>query len=400
MKNYRQRAVKLSITAAVLVAVLILLIVLQSIESVSEFFAVHFSRWWITAAGSVSSLLPFSLYEVFLLACFVFGVCALVVTIRRLCKRKFIAALCMFLVVVIVALSFGTIYVTTATMSYNRAQLPIARYDYATAEQPLIREQAIDFANLYIDNLNKLYSVCEHDSNGYVVSMYSLSQLTEMMHTEYERLEQQYPNYFSPYDAKAKTPLSSWLFSQFGISGVFFAPFGEININGYENTFYLPMTLAHEMAHSKGVMRENDANTVARYLCFTSDNVYIMYSAYLGTLSQVLSLVSLYPDTQAVVDDMIDTVHPKAIEQLNATVEYWDQFDLLSGVGIFFNNIYLMLSGQGGTISYNPPSQAEDSGEVDSEGNPILIIKSFSDAGNLLVQMYLDGRLTVDHAIG
>lgn len=395
MKDYSKRAKKLAIASAVLFALMIILLLLTLSQAVSEFFATTISRWWITGVGTLFGWLPISFYELFLIVVVALFITALVYIIKHLRHKERIRALCVFWAICVAVFSFGSLYVATAGMAYNRQALPIVMYNHTTATEKLDKTKAIEMAEIYIDNLNSLYDKCQHDSNGYVISGGNKIELLQSIQSAYNSATKQYGNYFSPYNANIKYPLTSWIISQLGISGIFFAPFGEVNVNSYENTFYLPLTMVHEMAHSKGIMREGDANTVARYVCFMSADSYLQYCAYLSCLPYVLEVVSLFPDTEKIGDNLLESVNDSIISQYNSALEYWAQFDLLNGIGEFFNNLYLIVFGQGGTNSYNPPSDKVDSGEVDSEGNPIWIIKSFSSSANLIISLYMNNLLKI-----
>ena len=57
---------------------------------------------------------------------------------------------------------------------------------------------------------------------------------------------------------------------------------GESNINVEFPDYTIPFTVAHEMAHQRGIAREDEANFMAFLICASSDDPYIRYSGYLN----------------------------------------------------------------------------------------------------------------------
>ena len=111
-----------------------------------------------------------------------------------------------------------------------------------------------------MEDCNKCADELEFDSNGEIILPYSKNSLIEKLRIEYERIKD---DYYSSYTPKAKALGSSPLFTSVGIVGMYFGVLGEANYNTYSTNAELPFYIAHEMAHGKGVMRENDAQLVA-----------------------------------------------------------------------------------------------------------------------------------------
>jgi hypothetical protein len=90
--------------------------------------------------------------------------------------------------------------------------------------------------------------------------------------------------------APPKPLFASGVFTRIGLSGVY-SPFtGEPNYNADMPDFQLPFTMAHEMAHQRGVARESEANFVAYLVCINSRDPFVRYSGYrngLGVLSEL-----------------------------------------------------------------------------------------------------------------
>jgi hypothetical protein len=90
--------------------------------------------------------------------------------------------------------------------------------------------------------------------------------------------------------APPKPLFASGAFTRLGLSGIY-SPFtGEPNYNAEMPDFQLPFTMAHEMAHQRGVARESEANFVAFIVCVSSRDPFVRYSGYrngLGVLNEL-----------------------------------------------------------------------------------------------------------------
>jgi hypothetical protein len=90
--------------------------------------------------------------------------------------------------------------------------------------------------------------------------------------------------------APPKPVYSSEVLTRLGISGVYFPFTAEPNYNADVPDFQMPFTIAHEMAHQRGVARESEANFVAYVVCINSGDPFVRYSGYrngLGVLSEL-----------------------------------------------------------------------------------------------------------------
>ncbi|MCM1043721.1 MAG: DUF3810 domain-containing protein, partial [Corallococcus sp.] len=264
----RKSLIRKIIANVVLLLTFVALLLFKNSVAVCEWFATHISRWWIAIFGAVFGIFPISFYEVFLICLIIFAVYLLIKLIICLCKKAFKRVLSGVLSVALVLFSFLTLYTAIAGMSYNRAQLDINVYNKSneTNGRAFEKSDAVELAQNLISQLNALYEKLPKDEKDCVCCPYSSMELQHVLSNEYNRLNS---NYFSPYTPRYKTIINKTIMSELHITGVFFAPTGEANINGNVKGYDLPFTALHELAHSKGVMRESDANQVARYLSLT-----------------------------------------------------------------------------------------------------------------------------------
>lgn len=385
-----KKALKKIIALSALAVLFAVLRLLTESQKVCEFFSTTVSRWWITAFGTVFGWLPFSVYELCLVLAVLGAVTFVVFVIAFAAKRHWRRLASLVLAVAIGVMSFLNVYTLSASFAYNRNPLPSTIYaEYSSDDFDY--QDAVALAELLVDAANEAYLQTEHDEDGNIVYPYTFDEISDLIAQEYARLTD---SYFSSYTPHPKKIVNKWIMSQLHITGVFFAPFGEANINGNENNLYLPVTMAHEMAHAKGVMREYQADLVAYYVLLTSNNPYLRYGALAQMATVALNMVYLYPDSSADYAALKASLNNGiAVEKTNYT-DFYAQFTLLEDVGDFFNDIYLKFQKQqDGTDSYVKPGQTQDTGTKDDDGKPIVKIISFSGKQNLLINMYKQGLL-------
>ncbi len=357
---------------------------------VCEFFAKTFSRAWIWLFGHIFSILPFSVYELFLIVAIVLAIVFIVYLFIFIAKKRWNKLVSMVLIAVICVFSFLNIYTLSASFAYGREELPKDIYTQYTSED-LTREDAISIATWVVDNVNIAYLNTEHDNNGNIVYPYSFDEISDMLADEYKKLKN---DYFSSYTPKAKKIINKTIMSEMQILGVFFAPTGEANINGNEKGLFLPDTLAHELAHSKGVMREYQADIVGRYVLLTSGNDYLRYGTLVKCLSSALSILSAYPEYQEISDELNGKIDSRIFDERKNDSKFYAQFNHFDRIGEFFNDLYLKLQKQPeGTGSYVKPPEIIGSGEYDDDTGEEIMITHFSGMQNLLITLYKQNLL-------
>lgn len=300
-----------------------------------------------TGQGSafLSGLIPFlSLTEVFFLLIISLIILLVVLAIRDFLHLHPIKAVSKLLDIPLIVLLIIAHYSFACEMAYNRKEMPLPYY-----ETEVERDDFVKIYNYFADDLNQCISEVEFETNGDLKEM-KLDELTKEVKNAYAIVNDPY---FNSYFGAVKPMLSSFLYREFQITGVTYSPFMEANINTLNTHVDLPLTVAHELAHTKGVMREDDANLLAFYVCVNSDNPYLRYSAYYGYFWQLSNMTS----TTYLKDEQRENLHP-INGQFNKTLvyayEYWKKHDLLGDIGEFFNNLYIKSSGvEEGTASYN-----------------------------------------------
>ena len=171
--------------------------------------------------------------------------------------------------------------------------------------------------------------------------------------------------------SRAKPLLSSTVFSYLGISGIYIPFTGEPSFNRLVPDASLPITVAHEKAHQRGITDEGEANLAAAIACAGSDNTYLRYAAYLYMGMALLGSVTHYaPDEAAEVWGNLD-LGPAA--DVRAMREFWESYrSSATSVASSINDAYLR--------SNRVP------GGVQSYGHIIGLLVGLSRRGEVLVE--------------
>lgn len=93
-----------------------------------------------------------------------------------------------------------------------------------------------------------------------------------------QELAKEYPVLERTFYSKPKPVLLSEVMSQAGITGIFFPFTVESNVNRNVPFYMIPSTMAHELAHQVGFMREDEANFIAYLACKEVDDPLMNYS--------------------------------------------------------------------------------------------------------------------------
>ena len=127
-------------------------------------------------------------------------------------------------------------------------------------------------------------------------------------------------------DALAAKPVFfSRIMSYINFTG-FFSPFtGEANINVDSPACLVPSTIAHEIAHQRGVAEEDEANFVAVLASLESGDPVYCYSSCL--LAYIHLGNALYAADYEAWRENYERVAPGPRGDLNANNRYWEQFE-------------------------------------------------------------------------
>ena len=345
MRKFRKLIIK-GIIIVFIVAILIVLSVLKNNPDIAEAMTRGPARFYGNVVSKITGLVTFvSFTELLFVALFCIGVLLLVLFVINLVKLRVISAISKIVDIALIALSVITVYHFSCEAAYNRYEMPLPYY-----EGDVERTEYIDIFNFFADDLNLCISQMEFDESGDVKDNRKLDEIAKEVKKAYEIIND---DYFASHNGAVKPMMSSFVYREFQITGVTFSPLAEANIDTLIPIGDLPFTVAHELAHTKGVMREDDANILAFYVCLNSDNPYLRFSAY----NRYFNLISTMGSGTYLTDEEmthLTKINSAYYKMISFERKFWKEHNLLKHIGDWINNLYIKSSGiEEGTSSYS-----------------------------------------------
>lgn len=163
-------------------------------------------------------------------------------------------------------------------------------------------------------------------------------------------LAEQYPVLERSFYSEPKPVVLSGLMSDAGIGGVFFPFTMESNINADIPFFTLPSTMAHELAHQCGFMREDEANFIAYLACKESDDLLMRYSGLSLAFSHSVS--ALASVDSAAASSIVSSLPLAVRHDRAANTLFWDEHEgVITKVSNAANDTYLKANNQADGVS-------------------------------------------------
>ena len=361
-----------------LIVLLWLLIGLRYIPEVSEFWTTTIGRAYQTVVGFISSIFPWSIFETLIIVAIAGGVSWIVFFIIKTKKDGFKESSIRIVNLVLVIVSIVTLYVGTAGMAYHRKPMNLALKADGVEDS-----QYYDISIWATKKLNECASQLEFDEYGQVKRPYSNSKLYEIISNEYARIDS---DYFTKFTAKPKQLiLFGWLYTELNISGVTFLPTGESNYNQNVPNIDIPFVIAHELAHTKGVMNETEANNLAMYVCMNSSDPYLQYSA-LSNAYESLEPMAMTANDENMLNDFYNLLDDKVWKDFAYSNDFWSKHTFFKDMSKWFNDLYLEVFGSQNTDAYNDHID-DDVIIVDDEET--FVLNSLSPYQKIIVDYWL-----------
>lgn len=291
-------------------------------------------------------LIPFSLFELLIILSPLILIITVVLFVKRGGDRthRIRGMLSLFAVISIIFTS----YIYTLGIGYHTTPLS-ERIDVEDSDDFEVR----DLHYALIQVITELNS-CANGltlTNGETVMPYSKDEMSKKLIEAYDRMNESY-SLITNYPSRVKPVYFSTVMSDLGISGIYSFFTGEANVNVEYPDYCIPYTSAHELAHQRGICRENEANFVAFLVCISSDDDYIRYSGYLNMYEYLSS--ALYASSSELYYEAARSLPSVAISDMRAASEVYREHkdSLLGKINERLNDAYLKANGTDGVVSY------------------------------------------------
>ncbi len=316
-------------------------------EAFSDFFNLRISSIIRFITANITNFIPFSLAEALIVLIPVIAF----VLIRHAVKNhsdswgsvltyiaSLISVICLFYVLFF--WSFGVGYNTTSIDK----NLELDRKDVNA-------EELYNTALILAEKSNEEAKNVAFRSMNFSIMPYDIGELSDKLNEDYKTFSKD-NKFLSNMRSNLKPVILSRAMSYTHITGIYSYFTGEANLNTHFPDYTLPFTAAHELAHQRGIAREDEANFIAFLVCKDSADPYIRYSAYVNMLDYFLN--ALYIADADLYAKVLRNLNGNIIYELIAYSDFFDPFrdSIASSVSGSINDTYLKLNGTEGEKSY------------------------------------------------
>ena len=180
---------------------------------------------------------------------------------------------------------------------------------------------------------------------------YTYDEMSKKLVEAYAKVCDEY-DFIPRLSSRVKPVMLSEPWTYTHISGVYTYFTGEANINTNFPDYTIPYTAAHEMAHQRGIAREDEANFIAFLVCISSDDPYIRYSGYLEVYEYVAD--ALCSEDITLYSTVRSKLRNNVREEMAAYSAFFDKYcdKIVAKATETANNSYLQMQGTVGSKSY------------------------------------------------
>jgi len=313
----------------------------------ADFFNQYIASFFRALFAHLTGWIPFSLAEALILSLPVLFAVVLIRAVRSAAKGWRRAAYSVVSLLSVIALIYS-MFAATFAAGYHAPRLDekmdITRRKVSALE---LAETTAILATGMHENLEEI----TFRYQGSSVMPYSYDEMSRLLVEAYDRVCEAYP-FVQQLNSRVKPICLSEPMTYTHISGVYTMFTGEANINVNYPDYVLPYTAAHELAHQRGIAREDEANFVAFLVCMASDDPYIRYSGYMNMYEYVSSaLYSASKEYYSMIQTALDS---RVVYEMRAYSTFFDKYrdNVIADVSETVNNSYLVIQGTEGTKSY------------------------------------------------
>ncbi len=332
------------------VAALALAVLITAV--ISESFADWYNRtigaFFRTVLAHMTSWIPFSLAEIAIYCIPIVIVLIAVYGYRRRCDTWRSTFVYLGSIVSVFSLLFS-LFVFGFGVGYQTSSL-VKKLDLAPVA--VTAESLKSTADQLVEQLNGICDEITFGEDGFSQMPFDLAGMNDAVLAAYGPVCERYP-FIQRMSSRLKPVLASRAMSYTHITGVYTYFTGEANLNVHFPDYSLCYTAAHELAHQRGIARENEANFVAFLVCSGSEDAYLRYCAYLNMLEYVMN--ALYDADEDAYFEILDALDPRIVGELRAFDAFFEEYrdSFMSDVSDAVNDTYLKLNGnEAGTESY------------------------------------------------
>lgn len=316
-------------------------------EGFADFFNIYIAVIFRFLFAQLTNIIPLSLAELLILLLPILLGIALWYLLKYRCRTKKATLVSLICIVSAASLLFSS-FVLTFSSGYRGSTID----KKLGLEQKAIGGEELYASAVYlIGEINALSERIDYGEDDFSVMPYDLNEMNKKLIKAFDDYCKD--NYFiNNFYSKIKPVMHSEAMSYTHITGVYTFFTGEANINVNFPDYTIPYTAAHELAHQRGIAREDEANLIAFLVSIRSDDNYILYCAYLNMYEYIAS--ALYKADKELYKEAVSTLDIRVRRELSAYSKFFNKYreSTASKVSNKVNDTYLKAQGTVGKKSY------------------------------------------------
>lgn len=333
------------ISSLVFVAVMVLLALAKSSYGAADFINGTLSSAYRQAMAAFGNLFPFSLFEIVIALALPLIILLIAISVRCFKTGRGGKFLLSLLSAVLLVYSGHTL---ALGMAYHTTPLA-TRLDIKETE---VNEQSLARTLILLrEEINSLSEKIEYTDAGASTSGLALNEISEKICASYSELSGEY-SFIPDFQSRVKGVHFSEVLSYLSLTGIYTFYTGESNVNTLYPDYDVVFTAAHELAHQRGILRENEANFMAYLACRSSEDDYLRYSAALSMYGYIGS--ALYRTNRELYGEINAELCDGARADMRASNEVYKEYSgtVFEDISSTVNDLFLKSNGTEGVVSY------------------------------------------------
>ena len=347
----QQTKKRVPIFAYVFFGIAALSLIIYIIAILSTDFADFFNRYISTIPRGflalITNILPISFAELLIILSPVILFFIIRAAIRKYSKSwRDVGVFCIIILSIISLLFSGFVFIFGT--GYHNYSLD-KKLDLDKKE--VSAKELADTATWLAGEVNALLNSVAFVDKGASVNPHTIRETNNILLDSYADLSKEY-SFLPKLTSYVKPIMLSEPMTYTHISGVYTYFTGEANVNTNQPEYSMPYTIAHELAHQRGIAREDEANFVAFLVCINTDDPYIKYCGYMNLCEYVLN--ALYSADQKLWEETYRKLDNRAIYEMIEYNKFYEKYqdNVVGEISGAINDAYLQANGTAGTKSY------------------------------------------------
>lgn len=324
-------------------------------QGFSEIYTRTVGNFLRNVTAKISSIFPFSITELFIVFSLAFVIYALYKAIREAILKvpyeKRFDVIFNRVVACFLLFSFSLYNLTFATCA---GRYPLEK-NMGLERASLSHESLVELGKTVAEELNLTVSEMNFRATpeGSSCMPYSYDELNRKLNKLYSEYSKE-NKFVAGFSSRVKRVALSAFMTYTHISGVYVPFTGEVNVNVNYPHYVTAFTYAHEMAHQRGIAREDEANFVAFCVMYESDDSYLKYSALLQLFDYVINAV--YEQSPEDFTALLASCDTRILREEIAYANFFDQYRDSAASDVFgaVNDVSIKIRGDSdGEKSYD-----------------------------------------------